>query len=97
MKATSAKVTKAVFVMVNPLTDRSASVGGEASAEIGDVKLKQPKIKMKPSFGKSKSRSNEKGKAIYCEDEVETEGKSKPVSLNCPKSHFHLGREDHLM
>ncbi len=86
------KVTKAVFVMVNPLTDRSASVGGEASAEIGDVKLKQPKIKMKPSFGKSKSRSNEKGKAIYCEDEVETEGKSKTGKLKLPKVTFSSGQ-----
>uniref|UniRef100_A0A671KC36 PDZ domain-containing protein n=1 Tax=Sinocyclocheilus anshuiensis TaxID=1608454 RepID=A0A671KC36_9TELE len=75
------KVTKAVFVMVNPQTESSACVGGEASA---DVKIKQPKIKMKPSFGKS--RSNEKGKAIYCEDEVET-GK-----LKLPKVTFSSGQ-----
>uniref|UniRef100_A0A673N048 Neuroblast differentiation-associated protein AHNAK-like n=1 Tax=Sinocyclocheilus rhinocerous TaxID=307959 RepID=A0A673N048_9TELE len=78
------KVTKAVFVMVNPQTESSACVGGEASAEIGDVKIKQPKIKMKPNFGKS--RSNEKGRAIYCEDEVET-GK-----LKLPKVTFSSGQ-----
>ncbi|RXN20944.1 neuroblast differentiation-associated AHNAK-like isoform X2 [Labeo rohita] len=83
------KVTKAVFVMVNPQTENTASVGGEASAEIGNEKLKQPKIKIKPSFGKS--RSNEKGKAMYCEDEVETEGKSKTAKLKLPKVTFSSG------
>ncbi|XP_026143755.1 neuroblast differentiation-associated protein AHNAK-like [Carassius auratus] len=84
------KVTKAVFVMVDPQTESSASVGGEASAETIDVKIKQPKIKMKPSFGKS--QSNEKGKAIYCEDEVETEGKSKTAKLKFPKVTFSSGQ-----
>ncbi|XP_016379910.1 neuroblast differentiation-associated protein AHNAK [Sinocyclocheilus rhinocerous] len=84
------KLTKAVFVMVNPQMENTASIGGAASAEIVDEKLKQPKIKMKPSFGKS--RSNEKEKAIYCEDEVETEGKSKTFKLKLPKVTFSSGQ-----
>ncbi|KAK2894988.1 hypothetical protein Q8A67_012217 [Cirrhinus molitorella] len=76
------KVTKAVFVMVNPQSENT-----EASAEI-----KQPKIKMKPSFGKS--RSNEKGKAMYCEDEVETKGKSKAGKLKLPKVTFSSGQRE---
>ncbi|XP_016318709.1 neuroblast differentiation-associated protein AHNAK-like isoform X4 [Sinocyclocheilus anshuiensis] len=84
------KLTKAVFVMVNPQIENTASIGGEASAEIVDEKHKQPKIKMKPSFGKSPS--NEKEKAIYCEDEVETEGKSKTGKLKLPKVTFLSGQ-----
>uniref|UniRef100_A0A9J7ZYC0 Periaxin n=1 Tax=Cyprinus carpio carpio TaxID=630221 RepID=A0A9J7ZYC0_CYPCA len=84
------RVKKAVFVMVNPQMENTASIDGEASAEIVDEKLKQPKIKMKPSFGKS--RSNEKEKAIYCEDEVETEGKSKTGKLKLPKVTFSSGQ-----
>ncbi|KAK7160857.1 hypothetical protein R3I93_008504 [Phoxinus phoxinus] len=84
------KVTKAVFVMVNPQTESAASVGGEASAEIGDEKLKLPKIKMKSSFGKS--RSNEKGNAVNLEQEVETEGKSKTGKLKLPKVTFSSGQ-----
>ncbi|KAK7151445.1 hypothetical protein R3I94_007939 [Phoxinus phoxinus] len=84
------KVTKAVFVMVNPQTESAASVGGEASAEIGDEKLKLPKIKMKSSIGKS--RSNEKGNAVNLEQEVETEGKSKTGKLKLPKVTFSSGQ-----
>uniref|UniRef100_A0A8C2DTL2 Uncharacterized protein n=1 Tax=Cyprinus carpio TaxID=7962 RepID=A0A8C2DTL2_CYPCA len=84
------RVKKAVFVMVNPQMENTASIDGEASAEIVDEKLKQPKIKMKPSFGKS--RSIEKEKAIYCEDEVETEGKSKTGKLKLPKVTFSSGQ-----
>ncbi|XP_051953179.1 neuroblast differentiation-associated protein AHNAK-like [Xyrauchen texanus] len=78
------KVQKAVFVMVNPQMVSSASLGGKASAGIGDEKL--PKIKMKKSFGKS--RSNEKGKSINGKDDVETEGKPKTGKLMLPKVTF---------
>ncbi|XDV29695.1 hypothetical protein PO909_032754 [Leuciscus waleckii] len=84
------KVTKAVFVMVNRQSESAASVGGEASAEIGDEKLKLPKIKMKSSSGKS--RSNEKGNAVNLEQEVETEGKSKTGKLKLPKVTFSSGQ-----
>ncbi|XP_052386799.1 neuroblast differentiation-associated protein AHNAK-like isoform X2 [Carassius gibelio] len=88
------KVKKAVFVMVNPQMENTASIGGEASAEIADEKLKQPKIKMKPSFGKS--RSNDKEKAIYYKDEVETEGKSKTGKFKLPKVTFSSGQRGSL-
>ncbi|XP_059420567.1 neuroblast differentiation-associated protein AHNAK-like isoform X2 [Carassius carassius] len=82
------KVKKAVFVMVNSQMENTASIGGEASAEIGDEKLKQPKIKMKPSFGKSRSNNKEK--------EVETEGKSKTGKFKLPKVTFSSGQRGSL-
>nr|XP_017207622.1 periaxin isoform X17 [Danio rerio] len=83
------KVTKAVFVMVNPQTESSASAAGETSAEIEKEKLKQTKITMKQSFGKS----TEKGKAIHYGEEVEFEGKSKTGKLKLPKVTFSSGQK----
>ncbi|TRY94213.1 hypothetical protein DNTS_027597 [Danionella cerebrum] len=80
------KVTKAVFVMVNPQIENPATI---ASAEIGQAeKFKQPNIKMKTSFGKSP----DKGKTLQCEEEVETEAKSKPGKLKLPKVTFSPGQ-----
>ncbi|XP_049922479.1 neuroblast differentiation-associated protein AHNAK-like isoform X2 [Epinephelus moara] len=87
------KVKKAVFVLVNPpQTDEATACTGLPEeettymAEKEDVKMKMPKIKMKPSFGKSKDKSA----AVITESELEGEqtgGKTK-----MPKVSFSPGK-----
>ncbi|KAI7802264.1 putative periaxin [Triplophysa rosa] len=77
------KVRKAVFVMVNQQIESTALVCHEASFGIGDEKLKLPKIELKPSV--SKSPSNEKGKSISDQEEVE---KGKTGKLKMPNVTF---------
>ncbi|MBN3311169.1 AHNK protein, partial [Amia calva] len=91
------KVKKAVFVFVKPKTngsDASASHSeGEASLGSTEAKYKVPKIKMKPSFGKSNSKS--KGAEFNGEaekDSREEDGKSKAGKLKMPKVTFSPGK-----
>lgn len=90
------KVKKAVFVLVNPpATDESSpstSLPKEeatAEAEMEDVKVKMPKIKLKPTFGKSKDKSAaEKG--------GEEEEKSKGGKMKLPKVSFSSSKSSSL-
>ncbi|XP_064830395.1 LOW QUALITY PROTEIN: neuroblast differentiation-associated protein AHNAK-like [Oncorhynchus masou masou] len=85
------KVKKAVFVLVNPQTDHSTmSTMCEASVESGEAKIRMPKIKMKPSFGKSGSK--EKSVALSIEGDVDRDDKSKGAKLKMPKVTFSPGK-----
>lgn len=81
------KVKKAVFVLVNPQTDHSTM---STSVESGEAKIKLPKIKMKPSFGKS--GSNENSAALSIEGDVDGDDKSKGAKLKVPKVTFSPGK-----
>ncbi|XP_025753767.1 neuroblast differentiation-associated protein AHNAK isoform X2 [Oreochromis niloticus] len=89
------KVKKAVFVLVDtPPTNEPATstspLKGEAmaEAETENVKVKMPKIKKKPSFGKSK----EKSAAASLEKEGAEEEKSKGGRIKMPKVSFSSGK-----
>ncbi|XP_070290120.1 periaxin-like [Salvelinus sp. IW2-2015] len=85
------KVKKAVFVLVNPQTDHSTmSTICEASVESGEAKIRMPKIKMKPSFGKSGSK--EKSVALSIEGDVDGADKSKGSKQKIPKVTFSPGK-----
>nr|XP_046170762.1 neuroblast differentiation-associated protein AHNAK isoform X1 [Oncorhynchus gorbuscha] len=85
------KVKKAVFVLVNPQTDHSTmSTMCEASVESGEAKIRMPKIKMKPSFGKSGSK--EKSVALSIEGDVDRDDKSKGAKQKIPKVTFSPGK-----
>ncbi|XP_052323310.1 neuroblast differentiation-associated protein AHNAK-like isoform X7 [Oncorhynchus keta] len=77
------KVKKAVFVLVNPQTDHSTM---STSVESGEANIKMPKIKMKPSFGKSGSKEN--SAALSIEGDVDGDDKSKGAKLKMPKVTF---------
>ncbi|KAM6958755.1 uncharacterized protein prx [Aplochiton taeniatus] len=91
------KVKKAVFVLVDPPPEQpSAStkpplgelaVGG---VDTGDLQIKLPKIKMKPTFGKSGSK--ERVDYASAEREVEGEEKSKGGQIKMPKVSFSPGK-----
>ncbi|XP_041092355.1 neuroblast differentiation-associated protein AHNAK-like isoform X2 [Polyodon spathula] len=89
------KVKKAVFVFVKPKTNGSStSVSeGEVSVDSAEAKIRMPKIKMKPTFGKSHSKL--KGLEVNGEadgDEGEGEGKSKSGKIKMPKVTFSPGK-----
>nr|XP_015196476.1 PREDICTED: periaxin isoform X1 [Lepisosteus oculatus] len=85
------KVKKAVFVFAKPKTNGSDASEGESSST--EAKMKVPKIKMKPSFGKSHPKGK-KGDEVNVEgeDEEEEEGKSKGGKLKMPKVTFSPGK-----
>ncbi|XP_034147856.1 neuroblast differentiation-associated protein AHNAK [Esox lucius] len=86
-------VKKAVFVLVNPQTEHSdmsttlAEV--EVGVESGGAAIERPKIKMKPSFGKS--RSKVKGGTMETEGNLDGH-KSKGAKLKIPKVTFSPGK-----
>ncbi|XP_022594242.1 neuroblast differentiation-associated protein AHNAK-like [Seriola dumerili] len=89
------KVKKAVFVLVDPpKIDEPAPCTGvpeeepTAEAVTGDVKVKLPKIKMKPNYGKSKDKSA----AVSTERGGEGEEKSKGGKMKMPKVSFSPGK-----
>ncbi|XP_024866364.1 neuroblast differentiation-associated protein AHNAK isoform X2 [Kryptolebias marmoratus] len=89
------KVKKAVFVLVKPNeADEAAASASVPKAETTaenkteEVKGKMPKIKMKPSFGKSK----EKTVAVGSEREEEEEETSKGEKFKMPKVSFSPGK-----
>ncbi|KAJ8414596.1 hypothetical protein AAFF_G00037980 [Aldrovandia affinis] len=88
------KVKKAVFVLLNPKTDGSdvsaSPSEGESSVEPFEAKVRVPKIKMKPSFGKSSSK--DKGKSLNGEEDADGDGKSKGGKLKMPKVTFSPGK-----
>ncbi|XP_058860859.1 neuroblast differentiation-associated protein AHNAK-like [Acipenser ruthenus] len=91
------KVKKAVFVFVKPkINGSSASVSeGEVSVNSAEAKIRMPKIKMKPTFGKSHSKLKGlevNGEADGDEGEGEGEGKSKSGKIKLPKVTFSPGK-----
>ncbi|KAG5269728.1 hypothetical protein AALO_G00205430 [Alosa alosa] len=77
------KVTKAVFVLVNPQADSSNVSGEEEGVHVKENQNKMPEIKVKAGLGKSGSKG--RGGAECGEEEVEVDGKSKTGKLKMPK------------
>ncbi|MGH0137451.1 UNVERIFIED_CONTAM: hypothetical protein FKN15_078493 [Acipenser sinensis] len=91
------KVKKAVFVFVKPKTNGSSTSLLESEGSVGsaEAKIRMPKIKMKPTFGKSQSTTKGvkvKGEADGDEGEGEGEGKTKSGKIKLPKVTFSPGK-----
>ncbi|XP_041090472.1 neuroblast differentiation-associated protein AHNAK-like [Polyodon spathula] len=90
------KVKKAVFVFDKPKTNSSSTSLSESEGSLGsaEAKIRMPKIKMKPTFGKSHPTTKGvkvKGEANGDEGE-EVEGKSKSGKTKLPKVTFSPGK-----